>query len=73
MKYLPLGATDVEVSAVAFGAMSLRPDSAESGKAAVGRAFELGITFFDTADVYSQGASETILGEALAEHGIARE
>lgn len=73
MNYVQLGTADVRVSAVAFGCMSLRPETAEQGKAAALRAFELGINFFDTADVYSGGQSEVILGEALREGVIARE
>ena len=73
MKYIQLGTTDVHVSVVAFGCMSLTPETAEPGKTAVLRAFELGINFFDTADVYSRGQSEVILGEALREGHIARE
>ncbi len=73
MRYVQLGATDVKVSAMAFGCMSLTPETREPGKAAVLRAFELGINFFDNADVYSFGQSEVILGEALREGKIARE
>lgn len=73
MEHLQLGATDVQVSAVCFGCMSLTPETREPGKAAVLRAFELGINFYDTADVYSDGESEVILGEALREGKIARE
>jgi len=53
--------------------MSLSPEIADQGKAAVQRAFELGINFFDTADVYGRGESEMILGEALREGDIPRE
>jgi aryl-alcohol dehydrogenase-like predicted oxidoreductase len=73
MKYVPLGATDLQVSAVAFGCMSLTPERKEPGKAAVLRAHELGINLFDTADVYGRGQSERILGEALREGRIDRE
>lgn len=73
MRYVPLGMTDLQVSAVAFGCMSLSPEIADQGKAAVQRAFELGINFFDTADVYGRGESEMILGEALREGDIPRE
>ena len=73
MKYVTLGATDVQVSALAYGCMSLTPKTASAGKAAVQRAFELGVNFYDTADVYSRGESETILGEALREGQIPRE
>ena len=73
MRYVRIGTTDLQVSAVAFGCMSLTPETAEPGKAAVLRALELGINLFDTADVYSRGQSEVILGEALREGRIARE
>lgn len=73
MRYVPFGTTDLEVSAVAFGCMRLRPATSEEGKAAVLRAIELGISLFDTADIYGSGDSETILGEALHEGGIARQ
>lgn len=73
MRYVPLGNTDLQVSALAFGCMSLTPGTEEPGKKAVRRAFELGINFFDTADVYARGESERILGEALREGGIKRE
>jgi len=71
MRRVPLGKTELQVGAVAFGGMSLTPERREAGKAAVRRALELGINFFDTADVYSRGESEVILGEAL--RGVARE
>ena len=73
MRHVALGKTGVQVSALGFGCMSLTPEKAAAGKAAVQRAYELGITFYDTADVYSQGQSEVILGQALREAGIARE
>ena len=73
MKKVTLGTTDQQVSALAFGCMSLRPDTKEQGIKAILTAFELGINFFDTADVYGPADSELILGEALSEGKIARE
>jgi aryl-alcohol dehydrogenase-like predicted oxidoreductase len=73
MRYVELGRTGQEVSALAMGCMSLTPETEEPGKAAVRRAYEEGITFFDTADVYTRGESERILGEALREADIPRE
>jgi aryl-alcohol dehydrogenase-like predicted oxidoreductase len=73
MRTVSLAGIDLPVSALAFGCMSLVPDKREQGYAAVRRAFELGINFYDTADVYSQGGSEEILGEALRQASIARE
>ncbi len=62
-----------DVSSLAFGCMSLVPDKREAGYAAVQAALGLGINFFDTADVYSRGESEAILGEALRRTKVARE
>ena len=73
MKQVALGATDLQISAVAFGCLQLAPDRAREGKEAVRRALELGINFFDTAEVYGRGQSETILGRALRESGVNRE
>ncbi len=44
----------------------LIPEAVEESKRAIRRALDLGITFFDTADVYGAGRSERIVGEALA-------
>ncbi|MDP7364026.1 MAG: aldo/keto reductase, partial [Candidatus Latescibacteria bacterium] len=57
----------------AYGGMSLIGDRAEEGIAAVAAAFEQGINFFDTADVYGRGEAESILGSALKEAGINRD
>lgn len=61
------------LSPLAFGCMSLVPNRREDGYAAVLRALELGINFFDTANVYSQGESEVILGEALRRAAVPRD
>jgi aryl-alcohol dehydrogenase-like predicted oxidoreductase len=65
----PFGKTDLVVSELGLGCSPLggglfRHDRAES-LAVVRRALELGVTFFDTADNYSMGDSERLLGEAL--------
>lgn len=73
MRYVEFGHTGKKVSALAMGCMSLQPDKLEESKATVRRAYEEGITFFDTADIYGRGDSETILGEALQEANIPRE
>lgn len=74
MKYRKLGSTDLEVSAVGFGAWAIGgnefgnsygPTYDDDSRAAVSAALEAGCTFFDTADVYGHGHSEVLLGEAL--------
>jgi aryl-alcohol dehydrogenase-like predicted oxidoreductase len=74
-----LGRSGIEVSDIGFGCWAIggpfsmdgRPDGwgevdDNESVAAVRRALELGITFFDTADVYGAGHSEEVLGRALA-------
>jgi aryl-alcohol dehydrogenase-like predicted oxidoreductase len=62
-----LGASGPEVSVVGIGcnAFGTRIE-ADRVRAVVDRALDLGVTFFDTADVYGMGSSETLLGDALA-------
>ncbi len=73
MKYVSLGTTDLQVSALALGCLSLTADRQDEGAATVRRAFELGINFFDTADVYGRGQSEELLGRHLRQAGIERD
>ncbi|MDP6040544.1 MAG: aldo/keto reductase [Candidatus Latescibacteria bacterium] len=73
MEYTELGTTGQNVSAIALGCMSLTHENEAQSRATVIRAYGEGITFFDTADVYSSGESEEVLGAALKEGGIARE
>ncbi|UTF52920.1 aldo/keto reductase [Natronosalvus rutilus] len=75
MEYTTLGSTGMEVSRLCLGCMSFgssdwRPwvlDEEESHEI-IERATDLGITFFDTANMYSRGESERILGNALKGH-----
>jgi len=68
MKYRKLGASDLTVSEISLGSWLTYGVGVEKAraKACVDRAFELGINFIDTANVYGRGAAETFLGEALA-------
>jgi aryl-alcohol dehydrogenase-like predicted oxidoreductase len=70
MRYRSLGRTGIEVSPYCLGAMMLgamgNPDHDDSIRI-IHRALDAGINFIDTADVYSQGESEEIVGKAL--HG----
>jgi aryl-alcohol dehydrogenase-like predicted oxidoreductase len=80
MEYKRLGSTGLKVSRLCLGTMTYgsktwRPwvlDDEES-RPFIRRAIELGINFFDTADMYSVGASEEVLGRALKDFGPARE
>jgi aryl-alcohol dehydrogenase-like predicted oxidoreductase len=74
MDYVTLGRTGLKVSRLCLGAMTYgdpgwRPWvlSEEASKPFISRAIDLGINFFDTADMYSLGVSEQILGRAVRE------
>lgn len=80
MEYVNLGATGVKVSPICLGTMSYgssqwRQWVLEEAEARpfFERALELGINFFDTADVYSLGRSEEVLGKALRDIGPGRD
>jgi aryl-alcohol dehydrogenase-like predicted oxidoreductase len=70
MQYTRLGQTEMRVSRICFGTWQAGGEWGEidtqQAKAAVRRALELGINFFDTAQGYGWGRSERLLGEALA-------
>ena len=73
MEYVRFGSTGMKVSRICLGCMSYGrpterwPWALEEGQSRpfIQRALELGINFFDTADVYSIGASEEVVGKAL--------
>lgn len=74
MKYVKLGKTGMDVSQLCLGAMGFGdPNSGfhdwvleeQESREVIKKALELGINFFDTANIYSYGASEKILGKAL--------
>jgi aryl-alcohol dehydrogenase-like predicted oxidoreductase len=71
MQQRKLGNTDLQVSAIGLGCMGLSfgygpATDKEQAVALIRSAFELGVTFFDTAEVYGPFANEEIVGEALA-------
>jgi aryl-alcohol dehydrogenase-like predicted oxidoreductase len=73
VEYRRLGRSGLTVSQIAYGNWITHGDQieAEQAVACVRAAFDVGITTFDTADVYAGGRAETVLGEALA--GVRRE
>ncbi|HYM67489.1 MAG TPA: aldo/keto reductase family protein [Patescibacteria group bacterium] len=68
MNLRKLGSSDIEVSEISLGSWLTYSGGVEreQAKACVEAAFEAGINFIDTANVYGRGASETLLGEALS-------
>ena len=72
MKYVRLGKTGIEVSRICLGMMSFGNKrewelEIDQARPIVNKALDLGINFFDTANVYSAGRSEEITGELLKE------
>ena len=77
MDYIKLGNTGFDVSPIAIGAMSYGdPDRGhpvwslgeQDSRPLIKHALDAGINFFDTANIYSQGSSEEILGRALRDY-----
>ncbi|CAM4076845.1 Predicted oxidoreductase [Pedobacter westerhofensis] len=64
MQYSIIGKSDLKVSRVSFGCMSLTGSSKENEQI-VHRALELGVNFFDTADLYEKGDNEKKIGSLL--------
>ncbi|HWJ30988.1 MAG TPA: aldo/keto reductase family protein [Gaiellaceae bacterium] len=68
MRYRPLGSSDLDVSEISLGSWLTYGGGVgrEQAEACVAKAFEVGINFIDTANVYARGAAESFLGEVLA-------
>jgi aryl-alcohol dehydrogenase-like predicted oxidoreductase len=80
MQYVNLGSTGLKVSRLCLGAMTYGSSKwrpwvldEEASRPLIKQALEAGINFFDTADMYSLGASEEVLGRALKDLGPSRE
>ena len=80
MDYVNLGSTGLKVSRICLGCMTYGSSKwrdwvldYEASKPFFRRALELGINFFDTADMYSLGESEVVTGKALKEFGPGRD
>ncbi|MDP9071281.1 MAG: aldo/keto reductase, partial [Actinomycetota bacterium] len=66
MRYKRLGGSGLTVSALSLGGNTFGRYVDEAGTARIiHRALDLGVNFFDTADVYSRGVSEEFVGKAL--------
>jgi aryl-alcohol dehydrogenase-like predicted oxidoreductase len=70
MRYRKLGSSDLEVSEISLGSWLTYSGGVafDQTRACTEAAFDAGINFFDTANVYGRGAAETAWGEILSEH-----
>jgi aryl-alcohol dehydrogenase (NADP+) len=80
MEYVNLGRTGIKVSRICLGCMTYGTSKwrpwvleAEASRPFFRQAWEAGINFYDTADMYSDGVSEEVLGQAIRELAIPRE
>src|ERR1700760_3895654 len=80
MEYTRLGKTGLRVSRICLGTMTYGDPKwrdwvlvEEAARPFIKRALEAGINFFDTADMYSNGASEEVVGRALKDFAAKRE
>lgn len=73
MKQINWGNSGKQVSAVAMGCMRLTALNAQEAAAYLEKAVELGVTFFDHADIYGGGECETLFGKALSQTSLKRE
>src|SRR5579872_5243083 len=70
MRFRKLGSSDLEVSEISLGSWLTYSGGVEfdQTRACTEAAFDAGINFFDTANVYGRGAAETAWGEILSKH-----
>lgn len=64
MEYKKLGKSDLTISRIGYGCMSLHPDQKDF-LSLIDRALDFGINYFDTADLYDKGGNELMLGKAF--------
>jgi aryl-alcohol dehydrogenase-like predicted oxidoreductase len=65
MEYQQLGLSLLNISRIGLGCMSLDPEDEVKSASIIHRAIELGINYFDTADLYNKGLNEVLVGKAL--------
>ncbi len=73
MKYIDILNSDLKVSQIALGCMRIAGKTPEQLEELIKKAMDLGINFFDHADIYGGGKSEEVFGEVLKRHPDWRE
>ena len=64
MEYKKLGKSDLNISRIGYGTMSLKPDQSDFNRL-IDAAIDKGINYFDTADLYDKGENEVMLGKVF--------
>ena len=72
MRQIQIGQSKIQASQLALGCMRMDKLSIEEAMKVIKTALDLGINFFDHADIYGQGKSEQIFGEAIKRLGVDR-
>ena len=73
MKHIPFGSSGQNVPAVALGCMRIRELSIKKIPAYLGKALDLGVNYFDHADIYGDGECEALFGEGIRALGVPRD
>ncbi len=73
MKNVNIGSTNWQASAVALGIMRMDALSSQNAANAIDAAYDTGINFIDSADIYGMGKSEEVFGEALKQANVSRD
>lgn len=73
MKTTKMGPSTIELPNMALGIMRMADKTTKEAAKAIEAAYDAGITFVDSADIYGDGKSETVFKEALAQTSIKRE
>ena len=73
MKTMKLGRTNLEVPVLALGCMRLAGAEKKQAEEFLRTALDLGLNFFDHADIYGGGTCETVFADLVASAGIRRE
>ena len=73
MKYIDLGGSGIDASAIALGCMRISEMNVKEVSALIDKCLELGINFFDHADIYGGGKCEELFGKVFSENKTLRD
>ena len=73
MKQIKMGSTTLDIPAMALGIMRMDQKSIPEAQVAIQAAYDSGINFIDSADIYGGGKSEEVFGQALKQMNLKRD